>query len=90
MRATILAVTGRSLVAIGLFFALYVMYLLNVVFSACGIFFCHWTADMLLRILTITALPIGLGVLIIRYDEMRRESMRKNRGVVETNAQSGD
>ncbi len=90
MRTTVLAVTGWALVVIGLFFALWVTYLLNVVFSACGILFCHWTADVLLRILTITALPMGLGVLLIRYDEMRRNRVRKSKSVVETRQHSED
>jgi general stress protein CsbA len=58
--------------AIGIFFALWVSYVISVAFVGCGIIFCQWTVEIVFRILMITALPMAIGFLIIRYDEKRR------------------
>jgi hypothetical protein len=73
-----LEVVGWAAVGVGIFFALWVSYLISVAFVGCGIIFCHWTGEMLIRILTITALPIAVGLLILRYEEKRRARIRKS------------
>ena len=76
-RTTILEVVGWAIVGIGIFFALWVSYVISTAFVWCGIILCHWTGEMLFRVLIITSLPIGTGLLIVRYDEKRREKTRK-------------
>lgn len=71
---------GWVAIAIGIFFALWVSFVIGVAFVGCGIIFCHWTGEMLLRILMITALPMALGLLILRYDEKRHTRTKKNAG----------
>jgi sugar phosphate permease len=75
---TILEVVGWAIVGIGIFFALWVSYVISTAFVWCGIILCHWTWEMLFRVLIITALPIATGLLILRYDEKRREKTRKS------------
>jgi len=77
-RTTILEVVGWAIVGIGIFFALWVSYVISTAFVWCGIILCHWTAEMLLRILIITALPLATGFLILQYDEKRREKTSKS------------
>jgi hypothetical protein len=73
-------VVGWIAIGIGIFFALWVSYLISVAFVGCGIIFCQWTGEMLLRILMITALPMALGFLILRYDEKRHTTTRQKAG----------
>jgi hypothetical protein len=77
LRITILALLGWLAIGIGIFFALWVSFLISTSFAGCGIIFCHWTGEMLLRILIITALPMALGFLILQHDEKRHARTRK-------------
>jgi hypothetical protein len=76
-RITILAIAGWVAIGIGIFFALWISYLISVAFVWCGVIFCRWTVEMMIRILTITALPMGIGFLMLRYDEKRHSTTRR-------------
>lgn len=69
---------GWAIVGIGIFFALWVSYVISTAFVWCGIILCHWTGEMLLRILILTALPMATGFVILRYDKKRREETSKS------------
>lgn len=76
-RITVLSVGGWVAIGVGIFFALWVSYLISVAFVWCGVVFCEWTEEMIIRILTITALPIAVGFLMLRYDERRHARARR-------------
>lgn len=76
MEPKILEILGWVAVGIGIFFALWVSYLISTAFVSCGIFFCPWTGEMVLRILMITALPLAVGLLILRHEEKRKAKIK--------------
>jgi hypothetical protein len=77
-KTRILEAVGWAIVGIGLFFALWVSYVISTAFVWCGIILCHWSGEMLLRILIVTGFPIASGLLILRYAEKRREKISES------------